>query len=240
MRTWILIGVTACTLGALGPPLASPATDDELRRAFDQRFGAWQAHRAAIASSRMEPYFDCPQFQQLIALGPRIAPMLMEKYRAAPGDHFVGWAVQSVSRCQRLREGWSLEQWWERGGPDEAYLAALYAKWKAAKRGEKPVLWTEQVTFLDHDKKIGRPREWTPAGRAWEALRDVGLPIIPFANERFREDDYDLYEIVRELTDNKAPEGPVTGPPGRRWRQEYLAWWEQHKDEWTIPFPKRK
>jgi len=232
----------ALCAGLLAVPARSPADEPgDVRRAFEERFANWQARSGKVVQlSHVGPYLQNEEFAALVALGPRIAPMLMEKYEAARGDVLVEAAVLAVCRLEDLAPHSTLEEWWRRGGPDEVYLAGVYAKWKAAKTGQEVRLWAEEVSYSDGSKKISRTRTWTTPGRAWEALRRVGLPVIPFANERFREDDYDLYEILRELTDNKAPESWVTGPPDPKWRQKYLAWWEHHKDEWVIPFPKRK
>ncbi len=231
---WLLIALMSLSSGCKTSPEA-PAQPDEFRAEFDRRYESWQARVAAVSfSSRTGPYIENPEFEALVALGPRIVPFLVEKLPPDQPDWLMRMAIGDAVRGGVPED---IMDWWQRG-PDEGQMEQAYEDWKAAKtEGAETALWTETISFSDAYDRVGRIRTPTKAGEAWLALRAFGVDIIPFANERFREGDYDLYDMVRELTDNQAPEGPTAAPFSDNWRERYFAWWKDNAEHWTVPRP---
>ena len=135
----------------------------------------------------------------------------------------------------RKREQWITWYTVTRLGAPKQFQQA-YDRWKnlKAQLGEEyPVIKTVETVYVDASKSLSTRVTTTEFGRAYNALKDVGIDTLPLIVEKLKEGDYDLLPIFEELTDGEGAR------PGGGWpkdRAEFaVQWWEEHKQDWLVP-----
>ena len=234
-----LVGVF-CLSGRLvpahGQATEPTVTGVPLEREFDARYSAWQAYLKQHVnrySSRFgtEPYFDNEPYRRLIALGVPALPLFSDRLRH---DGLLLGAVHEIAKVYWHRH-------WAYPVPgQEVYTIEEFPAFPST--GDRPSNVDLWLRWWDHDRfgtsqrfaalysewqdltRHGRTRE---AGEKWQRIRDLGIAALPCLVEKVAQGAADLVPIVSYLTDDtvKADLKP----------QDCVTWWEQHKQDWTLP-----
>jgi len=129
--------------------------------------------------------------------------------------------------------------WWDHGRRQTpAKFEEAYREWMALlRKGEvrnRP-LWREEVVY--YPESVARRKVNTPLGDAYEAMRDLGIDVLPLIVEKLRAGEFSLLPLLAELTDGWAFNGAVAGVPLDAEAQFAIGWWERNKDKWLLPPP---
>ena len=159
-------GLTLCgvvvVLAALGPQPCGRAQarmgPQELHSAFEVAYSDWRRSLSADGPSPRSDdaaYIDNAPFAAMVALGPRAAPLMVQKLRTDPEAHFLVHALWRVTRKQfppaadgRPRGNQGLAQlWvqWAAGGyrSTSTEFSAALAQWRSGRTKGQVALWTE-------------------------------------------------------------------------------------------------
>jgi hypothetical protein len=237
--TWLVPLVVLRVLG--GGPCTADAPQP-LAATFEAKYQAWLVHirtPEVLLSGSGRPYVDCPEFQAIVEMGPPVLPLLFTKAHQDPKNE--GWMYAAVARIAHCHFD-SVEHavaWWRNGSRETSTKSAeLIARWDGLAAGDEVVLWTLETVYLNgYNEVTSRRRNVTPAGQVYQALENMGIAILPHLAEEFKQGKYAFVDMAYALTDN-APPMPQEIPVSVEGKAKgFLAWWEQNKAQWTIPWP---
>ena len=188
-----------------------------LRKTFEKEYEAWKIHCERVGySSDISDRLKSQHFKNIVAMGPKVIPYLIEKRVNDPNFSWIGWSWLYVSRVNTDPKinPWAKEKildWWQ-GGRNKARERAesLYTKWKDNKSKKQP---DEARNHLD-------------------SIRALGIAALPIIIEKTKKGDTEFIEILSELTDNKVKKDATAA--------ECLKWWNENKEDWLIPFPNKQ
>ena len=244
----------------------NPATDQS-RRAFEARFAEWLIYfRGApsiLRSDRLE-FFDSVQYKDLLNLGPRAVPFMVEKAETtdlAKADDRTRMAVSELWHAalritnvtlQTKYDGNEMKYldfpnmpfgpdaypyWWHEGRKNiPALFAEAYGRWKKLRAGSPgPLVLATRQTLIDLDTKVLRsPEKKTPLGQLFDEVCGLGIDVLPLLIEKLDQNDYDALPFVDKLTDGV---GVFFGFKAEDRVSGTLFWWKQNKDDWLLPPP---
>ena len=158
---------------------------------------------------------------------------------ASNGFNFLNIAVGRIAK-RKFAQKQDLLEWW-RGGEEATAQEydTLSQKWRALKGEKYTLLWTTETTYYaPADEVYTRRRDMTEAGEVYQAIEDFGLAVLPHIVADLRAGKYDFLQTAIQLTDRRAPVTLEALPVLAEVRAErFLAWWDQNKEQWTIPWP---
>lgn len=223
------------------------AEEDVLRATFERKYAAWREHMRTpkmIVSSGLNVY-DSVEFRELVGMGPPVVGWMLEKVSADPYAYDLIRAVSDITR-RRFPQQDRLEimstrekiamwaSWWKGGAAlarrefDEAY-----AKWRAAKTKDKMVLWTTRCVYDEDETLVREAKSVTDLGRAYRALVNLGVGILPFVLEGIERGDWDLLPILAGVTRGEGAPHTLS----REDRKQFaLEWWRRNKTEWLLRY----
>lgn len=216
--------------------------DDHLKALFDARYEAWQGRLSSreflLRGDFLDAAVSCPEFRNLADLGPKVLGYLMDKLAEGHSPVLL-LAVLNIVKLRGPAQPHELLAWWHEGEPGvRRRFDDLRQQWHLRKGGVETELWRVATLYHDPDHCLfTRRREMTDAGRAYQAIEDLGIAILPLLVEQFRQGDYEFVDMAYALTDNQPPlprEIPLTA---ERKATAFLAWWEENKQDWLIPWP---
>ena len=251
MKAWqaatavLAAAVLASTVVLPGAPVAAVVGITGARTtqpAFEPAYRQWLTYRHSVGGGRsdVDPnvFYADPSFAAIVDLGPAALPYLVE---AVQGDHMLGYAIYLIAKTNLhiYRTGsaprewsWRVEEfpdivaasgppdyrilwqrWWD-GGQSLAdwRFESLYGQWRAAK------------SRASADEASG----------LLVKVRDIGLPALPPMIEKVSTGEAQLLPVVQDLTSGAAT---TTGSTPQERTQACVAWWNQNKAKWLIPFP---
>jgi hypothetical protein len=236
-----LVAFLAASAGGPGSTAMEQAKQPEtLAGVFEARYKAWVSERHRVSplwSSEWteedhRAFYGTDSYRALVALGARVLPEVwgrlesdgrlarlvwdITKWRyetvrsgAKPGQHV--WTVDAFPDMKSTTgpPGWRsvLLRWW-RENPKwtEERFARLYQEWKA--------LTAE-----------GKREE---AEARYQAIKDLGIAALPYMMEKVKAGETALMPAIAYLTDGAVPADSDS--------EACLAWWEENRERWTIPF----
>ncbi len=243
----------------------APSTQAVFRAKYDDwlkvREAALRGPAGASDVFDVEAVFDNDAFRALVGLGLRVLPIMME---AVHRDSLLGypmflitkWRYHEVRTEQNGITFWTVEEypdmrqrrtvdavavwarWWNEGakGVDERY-AGLKARWATLSTAERTTLWTTEAFYTREDQSLHEQRtRITEAGRVYAAVQGVGIAVLPSLVGDLQKGHFEFLDIALALTGRPAHLPGIELPATRR-AQAFLAWWEQNKQDWLIPWP---
>ncbi len=232
------------------------AADADTATVFESAYSDWIAY---LGSPEFGPWSDDghivrnPQFERIAALGLPALPLIVAKMKEPGPPQFLVYAARAIARKAFPRAafagpaGWADHRqeaalWvqWLNGGPDaiaSAFEQAL-GQWREAAVGDFVPLWT---TETDYDRQMHDTctmgRKLTPAGEAYQTILDHGVAVLPLLAERFRQGDYDFLPIAMSIAGGQPSTPSGKALPAKQRAEAFLAWWDQNKQDWLIPWP---
>ncbi len=253
-RRWALaiLGIVLVSVslsGAQGEVTEAPLPSVEAR--LQESYPRWMkevqeiatAHTHAFAPPLTEYLLQSTAIKEATALGAPALPYLVERAQQEQGAK-ADFCQLAIGAIMRYRGSWAragLADWWGNGRQRAAHgYAALLAKWEGAlksREGREVVLWTKQAVYrADLDGVYTHEVAFTPAGEAYKGMEKLGIAVLPYLVDRMRAGHYEFLDIADGLTDSQA-QLPDAGSPPKVRAQAFLAWWEQNKQDWIIPWP---
>ena len=215
---------------------AQPNTRAGIGQLFETRYWAWRQWLAGhpdpqgFSSEGTRWAFNNVPYRQLVALGPRSVPCILAR---SGSDILLLDALGEISkfqfhlRNQALRPGvvrWTVDelpgvQWSQ--PPD---FRDIWRRWWNEVRFQTP----ERFAKL-HDERQSLLKQGDAKGaqEKYQRIQDLGIPVLPCLVDRIGEGATDLVPIMSALTNGGVKGGART--------QNRVKWWNQHKDEWTLP-----
>jgi hypothetical protein len=246
MKTLLTARFALCLLGCLAGLTAS--AQEPLRGQFERRFAVWQNWVAAQPERALLTIGEA--YRDLVELGPRAAPFFAEQMLAAEEPRKAAAMAEALARVTDKRfpraewpEGKYLDpvlrvqlysEWWQEGRQRTAAdFARLYTRWKELKAHGDLVFLRDVyvITYDDEQKAVvtKRTQQRSELAEVYDAMKNMGVDILPLIIEQFIDKDYDLLPIFRELT-HIVPRGQNLDE-----RIAYcVKWWEGNKGDWVI------
>jgi len=221
------------------------ATLDEaptsMRQEFEAKYSAWQRQvQGKIGEAGMHGksslpgslFYDNQAFRDILSMGPRAAPFLMEKVRRS------GTASEALSRSTKWKyhikktgETYGNQAWYVLEFPDLTRaegppgVREIWLRWWR----ENPKWTGDRFSKLYAEWQLlsgqGKDKE---AEAEYQAIKDLGIAALPFMMERVKHGDKGLMPAISYLTDSAVP---ADAQPA-----DCLDWWEKNKENWLIPF----
>jgi len=128
-----------------------------------------------------------------------------------------------------------LTDWWNaEPRRSQQRFSELAERWRQL-RAEGQVLLCSQETLFDVEEQWPKnARDATELGNTYRSLGALGIAVLPPVMDLTREGDHEFLWLIRELTGGKAL---ITGDTIEAKAESSLAWWDQNKEQWTIPWP---
>ena len=247
--------IWAVMLGANQPPRPLGEVNADTARNFARLYAAWREYRESGAVrilSHAAPMFESRQFKDIVALGPRVVPLLVEKLESDPNCWPLGKAIEEVARLKLRRRYDKIARrtvfadfpempervnpyayWWRTGRRmRRTKFDGAYEKWKAARLSGVTTLRTEVAALQPESFTIENVVHKTSLGEAYEEMRSMGIDILPLLIQKFNDGDHDLLPLFGELTDGRG----ITHIGSLKDRVRFtLEWWEKNKEDWLLP-----
>ena len=237
------------------------------RKAFEAKFAEWlifvRGAPSILRSDRMDLY-DSMQYKDLLNLGPRAVPFMVEKIETtdlAKADGRSRTAVsqlwQVVMRITKVtlrtksdRNGTKFldfpnmpdgpglySYWWHEGRKSIPTLFAdSYGRWKKLKAASAaPLVLATRETILHNEQQVlATPEKKTPLGQLFDEVSGLGIDVLPLLIEKLDQNDYDALPFVDRLTDGVGAFSCFKAADGA---SGTLFWWKRNKDDWLLPPP---
>jgi hypothetical protein len=233
---------------ASDPPKAAsrPAPDGDLREQYEACYRAWQEkveRDFSTSSLGPEVYRKCDEYERLVALGPRAVPFFIKELEGwakfkkdgtfARGDAFL--LDDAVGRIVHKKfEDWAdVLAWWQSRADVPLRFRQAYEQWKRAKADGQSVLQVDETVFDERTKRLQTRQTRTELGKAYFAIRDLGIDALPFLVETLKAGDYDLLPINAEVGGWRAP--PERAGTLAEQAKEALEFWEKYREELLLP-----
>ena len=188
-----------------------------LRNTFEKEYEAWKIHCDRIgARSDASARLESQHFKNIVAMGPKVIPYLIEKRLDDPNFVWIGWSWLYVSRVNTDPKinPWAKEKildWWKEGrNKAKERTESLYKEWKNNKS----------------------KNQFNEARNNQDSIRALGIAALPIIIEKIKEGDTEFIETLSELTDNKVKKDATAA--------ECLKWWNENKEDWLVPFPNKQ
>jgi hypothetical protein len=256
MRSLIIFGLLAgmTLLGWTGDPQevsSPPAPAGDIRMRFESLHRAWKEKREFWVSSDLDVYLKCDEYERLVALGPRAVPFFVEEIDAydkrqaerragkldeyKPGDNADSLLQDAVERIahRKFKDHLEMHAWWDSRGQFPVRFRQAYEQWQRARADGQSVLQVEETAFDDHTKRLQTRQTRTELGKAYFAIRDLGIGALPFLVETIKAGDYDLLSIYAEMVGWRDP--PERAGTLADQARKALAYWELHYEELLLP-----
>lgn len=222
----------------------------DVGKVFEERYQRWVRWRKQHLF--LSCYTGCREFHEIVKLGPKAIPFIIAKMKES-GDFFLASAVLRITKYVIPENEWPKGmlgdsktaaklyiRWWEEGRREiPKRFEKLYARWKKLIARGETTLWMDAAVYNPVSKRIviRNRQHQTPLGQTYEAMRNLGIEILPLLIEKFKEGDWDLLPLFGELTDGK-------GVIERGYLKERVAftlkWWEKNKEDWLLPKPEQQ
>ena len=195
----------------------SYAAEQGLQATFEARYQAWRQWR----SEHIYLSFSTGNvpFGNIVALGPRAVPFIVEKIERNPGECDLEYAIQRITKKRFAKSDWPTN---ELGNAH--WAAKMYIKWwKEGRRetaGQFATGYAQYVVVRAQGKAVEAETE---IGR----MRSLGIAALPQIMEKIPTDNGDLVKLVSQLTDRAV--SPDAKPA------ECMEWWAKNKQKWLLP-----
>ena len=219
---------------ASGSEAGSEARRDKTRLEFEAKYNAWIETRRRVLAERGYLSYTPAEAQplELVALGPRIVPFIIEKFEAdlkhniwGPDNHLRA-DHQSVLH-KILHKHFPRSEWPAGKFGDHKAEMELFVKWWHQGRRETPRRLAELYEAWRQSLEQGKPQA---AQEALERIRDFGLETLPFIVQKIEAGDERLVPLV-----SKIMWKPVGGD--KPTRASILAWWKANEKSLRLPDP---
>lgn len=208
--------------------------EENTREEFEQKYTAWREYISSHPEFRLlsiaGPQFECPQFKEIVKIGPPALPHIVWKIEKNPDEQLLWRAIAEIAKV-KIRVKY-----------DEEKKMTVFPDFSTVKPGEDVyVHWwkTARQNTPKHFKKLYN--EWQElkkqkkneqAKEKYRKILHLGIAALPYMIEKAEQGDTELIAGISEFTDGKVrKDAPVS---------ECLNWWEQNKEKWLIPFPNKK
>lgn len=201
---------------------------------FRARYSAWREYvrqHDPFGAGNGQVWFGSEPFKRLVALGAPGLAFANQGMRTDDGLYYVAWGISKYtwhSHYARIAPGtevFTVEEY-----PDVRLVGAhlrpveLWFRWWDQDRFRTPqrfaTLYAEWQE-LTHQGKAKEARE------KWQRIEDLGIAALPCLVERIGRGAAELVPVVSYLTDGAVKSDATS--------KECAAWWEQHKQDWTLP-----
>jgi len=242
---WFLLGSPLLGDGATRRDDRPP--DPELERLYNAWLRFLEEPGPRLSSGSLQT--RNPHFEAIVAKGSRAVPFLVGKLESSSRADISSFLMRALSRMTRVRplsreeaRGMSTTArakawvaWFKSLHENTALrLPEKAAAWRRLAEGTKPALWRE-TTFYNADLgELQSRKEATEAGRAYQAVLDLGVPVLPLLVERLRSGETCHVPIFEELTNSRAS---VHGPNAATTSRNCIRWWDRNKKDWIIRKP---
>jgi hypothetical protein len=187
----------------------------------------------------MEVFRKCDEYGRLMALGPRAVPFFVEEI-ASMEKNLNGAARDDARRTvpvfplreaverivrKEFKEGEEVVAWWQSRGDVPARFRQASTQWQRLKEDGRMQLEVAETVFDDRSKTLQVRRTRTERGKAYFAIRELGIDALPLIVETLKAGDHELLPIFAELGGNRYP-ADRAGTLAEQARTA-LKWWEE-------------
>lgn len=205
-----------------------------LKADFEQKYLAWREyidlHPEFKMMSEASSQFTCPQFKEIVKLGPSALPYIVQKIETDPNEKYLWMAIDNIAKVKIYAKYDNVKKitifpdfpeveakenvyiyWWKNGHKSTPnFLDSRNKKWKELK--------------IQNNKK--------EADIEYRKILDLGIASIHYMIDKVKEGDIELIDGISFLTDGKLKKGIS--------KNEAIKWWKENKEDWLIPFPNKQ
>ena len=227
--------------------------DPEIETVFEEKVAVWKTWVNEHTNS--SDLTSCKEFKDIVALGPKVVPLLIKKIQEDKSNFLFTSAIESITQVRIPKEKWPegrmggsisavnvYQIWWheDRKNTEQTYHA-LKSQWdelKASPDIERteiglPLLWYDQTVYDARSGSLlvfGRPHI-TELGRVYISVEGLGIDILPLIIIDLANKRYDFLSIFMRMTQFHVDRAKNIGDQA----DDILAWWNIHKEEWMMP-----
>jgi hypothetical protein len=215
----VLMNVLCCLTAWGQAALAEQAT---LRQSFEAEYEAWKKDCALVSySSLTSDRLKSEHFKNIVAMGPAALPYLVEKRLQDPN---FTWAGSAWGYIARVSTSPSVSRWAKE---------PITAWWQGGKRQA-----IERFDLLNNERKKLKARGLsTEEAVVRKSIRALGIAALPLIVDQLRAGDADLIETIQQITEGASK---IVGVTTEERIASCLAWWQDNKEKWLIPFPNKR
>ena len=188
----------------------------EIRRQFYTEYYAWKLYTKLEGADKGD-LTENIHYQKMITLGPPIVPLLFHELEYSNDGLLISPIITITKRVYRWDEIKNIK--------GQGALAQLYIQWWYHGRFQTLENFEKFYTLWSESRKRGD----SISERKYQIkIEDLGLPVLPFLVDKIEKGKTELLPMVKWLTDGRVPTEKLT-PANIR------VWWEENKDQWTLP-----
>lgn len=207
---------------------------ENIKEEFEQKYRVWREYISSHPEFRLlsiaGPQFECPQFKEIVKVGPPVLPYVVQKIEENPNEQLLWKAIEEIAKVKILAEYDKAKRM--AVFPDFPNVTPgeeVYVYWWKTARKETPKRFEMLNAEWEELKNEGKEDE---AKEKYKEIRHLGIAALPMMMDKVGEGDRELVAVVSELTAGKVD--PNASIP------QCVSWWEQNKEDWLIPFPNKQ
>lgn len=188
-----------------------------IRDKFNMEYQAFIKAFNTFDASRSTPGSESRKYLQNIAdLGVPVLPCIYDKMKENNEySKFLKIPFYRITKKHFDKFEWPK-------GQDSAVEVII--SWYTTGRKQTPQRFNQLYTDWKNLKKRGKTNE---ANAKYQKMCDLGIDALPLIMQQIEKGDKELIPMASYLTDNNVK--PDTKP------SDCLNWWNNNKDEWTLP-----
>jgi hypothetical protein len=200
--------------------------EENLEEQFETRYQAWKEVCYELRGlSQAGPRFTCNEFKEIVNLGLPALPYIARKMEYDSNRGLLWKAIEVIAKVKII------------GEYDRETNKTVFPQFPELKPGEDPMLywWREghkltpsQFNELYSNWRQMKESDNEEAGKIYQKMINLGLPVIPLMIEKLENGDNDLLPAISVLTDGEISEDASP--------TECIQQWNNNKEKWTIKF----
>ena len=196
---------------------AISGAEESLQATFERQYQAWRQWRSE--HGYLSFYTGNVPFGNIVALGPRAVPLIVQKIEQNPDDFHLHQAIRRITKME-----FYLPEWPADDRPDSRWACRVILQWW--KEGRKETAGKFASGYAKYLASRAQSKE-TDARTEVVRLANLGIAALPYVMEKMPTDNGDLVKLVSQLTDRAV--SPDAKPA------ECLEWWAKNKEKWLLP-----
>jgi hypothetical protein len=218
----------------LSSAIAVTETSKNPREEFEQKYIAWRdyisSHPEFRVMSIATSQFTCPQFKDIVKLGPDTLPYIVQKIEEDPNGQYLWMAIDRIAKVRIYAKYDEVKK--ETVFPDFPDVKPkenIYVYWWREGHKSTPSLFQKRHTKL---KELRMQKKDKEANIEYRKIIDLGIDALPCMIEEVEKGDMELISVISFLTDGKVePDASI---------EQCVSWWEKNRQHWLIPFPNKQ
>ncbi len=216
--------------------------EKDFEKEFEEKYQAWKEYISQpeiMLDSDSTTRIECKEFSALRNLRIDSIPFMIEKmkedkvayhYLGDPVSHILKLKIESIYIKEETKFIYP-------DYPEVKDNEHIIIYWWTKGYKKTDSLFKKYYTLYVQSRNISIFLSQKSTRYYYFKIRDLGIQVIPLIIETAKKGDDDLLKLLPYLTNNNISKEKLSETKSREEKVKYCEeWWEENKEDWTIPF----